>query len=47
VVGRIFTTERDVRALPAQLVRHARATWILDREAAARLPEGLAASAAG
>jgi 6-phosphogluconolactonase/glucosamine-6-phosphate isomerase/deaminase len=38
VVGRIFTGERDVRALPAQLVRRPGATWILDDAAAAQLP---------
>ena len=29
---------RDERALPAQVARHERATWILDEAAAARLP---------
>jgi 6-phosphogluconolactonase len=38
VVGRIFTEDRDVRALPAQLVRRSGATWILDAAAAAKLP---------
>jgi 6-phosphogluconolactonase len=37
-IGRIFSTERDVRSLPAQLVRRSGATWILDAAAAAQLP---------
>jgi 6-phosphogluconolactonase/glucosamine-6-phosphate isomerase/deaminase len=41
IVGRIFTTERDVRRLPAQAVRRTGTTWILDEPAAARLPVGL------
>ena len=44
IVGQIFTAERDVRMLPAQLVRRSGATWILDREAAENLPAGLASS---
>ena len=38
VVGQIFRTERDVRKLPAQLVRRSGATWILDRGAAEQKP---------
>jgi 6-phosphogluconolactonase len=41
VIGRIFSEERDVRALPAQLVRRAGATWILDAAAAAKIPASL------
>ena len=46
VVGEVFRTERDVRRLPAQLVRRSGVTWILDREAAANLPAHLAGEAA-
>jgi 6-phosphogluconolactonase len=42
IVGQIFGADRDVRALPAQLVRRSGATWILDAAAAANLPAGLA-----
>lgn len=38
VIGEIFTTDRDVRRLPAQLVRRPGATWMLDEAAAAQLP---------
>jgi 6-phosphogluconolactonase len=41
VVGQIFGDGRDPRLLPAQLVRRAGATWILDTSAATELPEGL------
>ena len=42
IVGQVFATDRDARLLPAQLVRRSGATWILDRDAAANLPAGLA-----
>ncbi len=42
IVGEIFGSGRDVRRLPAQLVRRTGATWILDAAAAGRLPEGIA-----
>jgi 6-phosphogluconolactonase/glucosamine-6-phosphate isomerase/deaminase len=38
VIGRVFGTEVDLRALPAQLARREGATWILDEGAAANLP---------
>jgi 6-phosphogluconolactonase len=38
IIGRIFGAERDVRTLPAQLVRRPGATWILDQAAAAEIP---------
>ncbi len=38
IIGRIFSTDREVRALPAQLVRRPGATWILDTAAATQLP---------
>jgi 6-phosphogluconolactonase len=37
-VGRTFGEPVDVRALPAQAARRSGATWVLDRAAAARLP---------
>ncbi len=46
VVGEVFRTERDVRRLPAQLVRRRGVTWILDREAAVNLPGHLTGEAA-
>jgi 6-phosphogluconolactonase len=41
IVGQIFMTERNIRQLTAQIVRHMGATWILDQAAASELPEGL------
>ena len=41
IVGQVFRTERDVRKLPAQLVRRSGATWILDRDVAANVPAAL------
>lgn len=38
VLADVFGPDRDVRRWPAQLTLHARATWILDEAAAARLP---------
>jgi 6-phosphogluconolactonase len=38
VIARVFGTEIDPRALPAQLARREGATWILDEDAAANLP---------
>lgn len=38
VIARVFGTEVDPRALPAQLARRDGATWILDEDAAANLP---------
>jgi 6-phosphogluconolactonase len=38
VLGTIFGDERDPRRWPAQLVRRAGATWLLDEAAAASLP---------
>lgn len=38
MVGRIFGSDRDPRALPAQLVLRDGATWLLDEAAAGRLP---------
>jgi 6-phosphogluconolactonase len=37
-IGRVFGTDIDVRALPAQLARREGATWIIDEAAAANLP---------
>jgi 6-phosphogluconolactonase len=39
VIGTIFGSERDPGRWPAQLVRRAGVTWLLDEAAAARLPE--------
>jgi 6-phosphogluconolactonase len=39
VIGRVFGSEVDVRALPAQLARREGATWIIDEDAAANLPK--------
>jgi 6-phosphogluconolactonase len=39
VIGRVFGTDIDVRALPAQLARREGATWIIDEDAAANLPK--------
>jgi 6-phosphogluconolactonase/glucosamine-6-phosphate isomerase/deaminase len=41
IVGTIFGDERDPRRWPAQLVRRAGVTWLLDEAAAARIPAGL------
>lgn len=41
VIGEIFRSERNARLLPAQLVRHHGATWILDQAAAAAIPDRL------
>ena len=41
IVSDVFRTPRDVRKLPAQLVRRRGATWVLDREAAAGIPAQL------
>jgi 6-phosphogluconolactonase len=38
VIARVFGTEIDPRALPAQLARREGATWIIDEDAAASLP---------
>jgi 6-phosphogluconolactonase len=38
ILGEIFGPARDTARWPAQLALRARATWILDEEAAARLP---------
>jgi 6-phosphogluconolactonase len=38
VIARVFGSELDPRALPAQLARREGATWILDEDAAANLP---------
>ncbi len=38
VVGRVFTEPRDVRQLPAQMVRNRASTWIVDEAAASKLP---------
>jgi 6-phosphogluconolactonase len=42
VVGRVFSEPRDERRLPAQRVRRAGVTWIMDEAAASRLPPGIA-----
>jgi 6-phosphogluconolactonase len=39
VIGRVFGSEIDPRALPAQLARREGATWIIDEDAAANLPK--------
>jgi 6-phosphogluconolactonase/glucosamine-6-phosphate isomerase/deaminase len=39
IVGEIFGPVRDPRRLPAQLARRPGATWLLDEDAAARLPD--------
>ena len=44
-IARILAGPRDVRAVPGQLARRAGATWLLDEEAAARLPVPLRAGA--
>ena len=39
IVGTVLDGEPDVRRLPAQLTRRAGATWIIDKAAAANLPQ--------
>lgn len=41
ILASVLAGERDVRSLPAQLVRRSGAIWFLDREAAASLPDAL------
>jgi len=41
IVATIFGDERDPRRWPAQLVRRPGVTWLLDEDAAARIPPGL------
>ncbi|HEY8867851.1 MAG TPA: 6-phosphogluconolactonase [Candidatus Limnocylindrales bacterium] len=38
IIGEVFGGTRDPRRLPAQLALRANAVWVLDRDAAARLP---------
>jgi 6-phosphogluconolactonase len=39
ILGEVFGGSRDPHRLPAQLAMRANAVWVLDREAAARLPK--------
>ncbi|MBI3746341.1 MAG: hypothetical protein HY264_07450 [Chloroflexi bacterium] len=41
IVGQVFGSRRDERALPAQLVRRPGGLWILDEAAAGGLPTSL------
>jgi 6-phosphogluconolactonase len=43
ILAAVLTGERDERRLPAQLARREGALWLLDRAAAAELPESLLA----
>jgi 6-phosphogluconolactonase len=47
VLGRIFGSDRDPSALPAQLARRTGATWVIDSAAAAKLPGEVRTERAG